>query len=117
MNKATLIGQNFDKIAYAINGERRDNFDPMLKAFDASYKQWDALLNEIYGTLKSRLSSSEFTVLRDVQRNWIKERDYNAGSASAYSEYAPEIAYTESLAASTRERCYVLLEQYRETLR
>lgn len=39
MNKATLIGQNFDKIAYAINGERRDNFDPMLKAFDASYKQ------------------------------------------------------------------------------
>lgn len=117
MNKTTLIGQNFDKIAYAIDGERRDNFDPMLKAFDTSYKQWDALLNEIYGTLKSRLSSSEFTVLRDVQRNWIKERDHNAGSASAYSEYAPEIAYTESLAASTRERCYALLEQYRETLR
>ncbi|MEN0589026.1 lysozyme inhibitor LprI family protein [Kurthia gibsonii] len=69
MNKTTLIGQNFDEAAYAIDGERRDNFDPMLKAFDASYKQWDALLNEIYGTLKSRLSSSEFTVLRDVQRN------------------------------------------------
>lgn len=117
MNKTTLIGQNFDKIAYAIDGERRDNFDPMLKAFDASYKQWNALLNEIYGTLKSRLSSPEFTVLRDIQRNWIKERDHHAGSASAYSEYAPEIAYTESLAASTRERCYALLEQYRETLR
>lgn len=117
MNKATLIGQNFDAAAYAIDGERQDSFDPMLKAFDTSYKQWDALLNEIYGTLKSRLSSSEFTVLRDVQRNWIKERDHNAGSASAYSEYAPEIAYTESLAASTRERCYALLEQYRETLR
>lgn len=56
-------------------------------------------------------------MLHDIQRNWIKERDYNAGSASAYSEYAPEIAYTESLTASTRERCYVLLEQYRETLR
>lgn len=117
MNKATLIGQNFDQAAYAIDGERQDSFDPMLKAFDASYAQWDTLLNEIYGTLKSRLSTSEFTALRDVQRNWIKERDANAGSASAYSEYAPEIAYTESLTASTRERCYELLEQYRETLR
>lgn len=47
MNKATLIGQNFDEAAYAIDGERQDSFAPMLKAFDTSYKQWDALLNEI----------------------------------------------------------------------
>ncbi len=39
MNKATLIGQNFDEAAYAIDGERQDSFDPMLKAFDTSYKQ------------------------------------------------------------------------------
>ena len=39
------------------------------------YQEWDDLLNEIYGVLKSVLSSAEMEALTVAQRDWIVYRD------------------------------------------
>lgn len=117
MNKAAMVESTYTRAAYDIDGEAMDSFGPMLKAFNESHKQWDKLLNEIYGTLKANLSTSDFNVLRDRQRQWIKERDNAAESAfNDPADYAPEIAYAVSLSSTTSSRCYELLELYRNNL-
>ncbi|MBQ0140978.1 MAG: DUF1311 domain-containing protein [Kurthia sp.] len=117
MNQAQLIETNYVEPAYAIDGEAMDSFTPMLNAFNASYAQWDKLLNDIYGTLKSRLSANEFESLRSVQRNWIKQRDSYAQAAfNNPGDYAAEIAKAQSLSNSTSSRCYELLYQYQTNL-
>lgn len=117
MNQAQLIETNYVQPAYAIDGEAMDSFTPMLNAFNASYAQWDKLLNDIYGTLKSRLSATEFDSLRSVQRNWIKQRDADAQAAfNNPDDYAAEIAKAQSLSNSTSSRCYELLYQYQTSL-
>lgn len=118
MNQAQLIETNYTEPAYAIDGEAMDSFTPMLNAFNASYAQWDKLLNDIYGTLKSRLSAAEFENLRAVQRNWIPQRDADAQYAkNNHGDYAVEIAEAMSLSSSTSSRCYELLYQYESNLK
>lgn len=76
--------------------------------------KWDDALNEIYGVLKTQLSSSEMEKLREEQREWTAIRDARAEeSASEFeggSMYGLE--YTEALSRQTKERCYELVEIY-----
>ncbi len=117
MNKAAMVEATYTRAAYDIDGEAMDSYGPSLKAFNESHKQWDKLLNEIYGTLKANLSTSDFNALRDRQRQWIKERDHAAENAFNNPDgYADEIAYAESLSSTTSSRCYELLELYRNNL-
>ncbi|MGL6106859.1 lysozyme inhibitor LprI family protein [Romboutsia sp.] len=77
-------------------------------------KKWDDALNEIYGVLKTQLSSSEMESLKVEQREWIVTRD--AGAKESASEFEGgsmyDLEYTESLSRQTKERCYELVEIY-----
>ncbi|WP_010289944.1 lysozyme inhibitor LprI family protein [Kurthia massiliensis] len=116
-NTAESIARNYDAPVEAIDGTQMDTYDPMLNGYKASHAQWDKLLNDIYGTLKARLSASDFNALRNVQRQWIKDRDNNVSDAYNYpGDYAPEIAAASTEASYTRDRCYELLNLYQTTL-
>jgi uncharacterized protein YecT (DUF1311 family) len=78
------------------------------------FKKWDDALNEIYGVLKSQLSSSEMSALKEEQITWIAIRDASA-EASSYMYKGGTmygLVYTEALATKTRERCYELVNYY-----
>ena len=78
------------------------------------YKQWDAALNEIYGVLKTQLSASDMKNLQNEEIQWIKKRDDKAkeDSAEAKGGTIEPVLYAGSLAQSTKERCYELVDKY-----
>lgn len=77
------------------------------------YERWDALLNEIYGVLKEKLSSDEMDALTEKQLAWISYRDQKAeDGASMMSGGWYTIQLNLNLWQLTKERCYELVEQY-----
>ena len=74
----------------------------------------DPIINEIYGVLKQQLSTDDMSKLKKEQIKWISDRDDKAKKASL--EYkdgtAEQLVYTSSLAQTTKERCYELVEKY-----
>lgn len=115
-NRASSIVTRYDNFAASIDGTTQGSEDKMINAENARYAQWDALLNDIYGTLKTNLSASDFNSLRNYQRQWIHDRDATADQASIDAEsmdsYTPKVSHAMSLAESTKERCYELLNDY-----
>lgn len=78
-----------------------------------SYGKWDKSLNEIYNVLKQQLSSNDMEKLKNEESNWIAQKDAIAqrdsedmrgGTGEDYLRYT-------SLAKSTQERCYQLVEK------
>ena len=86
----------------------------MKSAASQEYERWDKALNEIYGVLKQQLSTDDMSKLKKEQIKWISDRDDKAKKASL--EYkdgtAEQLVYTSSLAQTTKERCYELVEKY-----
>ncbi|MDP9579713.1 UNVERIFIED_ORG: uncharacterized protein YecT (DUF1311 family) [Bacillus sp. 1751] len=79
-----------------------------------NYQMWDKVLNQIYGELKNQLSSSEMNDLKIKQRQWIKDRDASA-QATFDDNGGGTLSYAEKarvLHEMTRERCYVLVNNY-----
>jgi uncharacterized protein YecT (DUF1311 family) len=78
------------------------------------YKEWDAALNEIYGVLKVQLSASDMKNLQNEELQWIKDRDATAKNAAAEMAGGTmeKVLYQGSLANSTQERCYELIDKY-----
>lgn len=78
------------------------------------YELWDALLNEVYGVLKTQLSDKEMQQLRTKQREWITYRDAKADEESlAYAGGTAEgLVYISVLANLTEARCYTLVNDY-----
>lgn len=78
------------------------------------HKQWDDELNSIYNALKVQLSQSDMKSLQKEEIQWIKDRDSKAKKDA--SEMAggtmEKVLYVGSMAESTKERCYVLVEKY-----
>ncbi|WP_397537153.1 lysozyme inhibitor LprI family protein [Rummeliibacillus pycnus] len=115
-NRASSIVTNYDNLAAMIDGTTQGSEDKMINAENARYAQWDALLNDIYGTLKTKLPASDFNNLRNYQRQWINGRDATADRASIDAEsmdsYTPKVSHAMSLAEVTKERCYELLNDY-----
>lgn len=86
----------------------------LLEAASYEYRLWDAELNQIYQSIMEVISDKESDGLRVRERRWIRKRDEAAKNASKkYKGGAMEnVEYTSSLAESTRERAYELLELY-----
>lgn len=89
--------------------------DSEILAFsEKEFQLWDDLLNEIYGVLKENLSTEEFIKLRELQREWIVERDRIAKVASRdFSGGTWEVPiYISTQANETMLRCYWLVSNY-----
>lgn len=96
---------------YKTVSTQADDTDSMKK----EYKIWDNLLNELYTYLKEYYTTyldGQFEVIREEERNWMKEKEERAEQArdSAY-EYK-ENAYYDSLIQSTKARIVELIEKY-----
>ncbi|MVX65683.1 DUF1311 domain-containing protein [Clostridium chromiireducens] len=78
------------------------------------HKQWDDALNEIYGVLKSQLPASDMKKLQNEELQWIKDRDDKAkkDAEEMAGGTMEKVLFEGSLAKSTKERCYVLVEKY-----
>lgn len=81
---------------------------------DYELKLWDDELNVIYKDIMSRLDTEEAEKLKKEERTWIRQKDEDARkAASRYKGGTLEgLEHTASLAKSTRERAYALLDSY-----
>lgn len=88
----------------------------MREAADIEYKSWDDLLNEIYGVLQEQLSKEEMDSVREEQIKWLEIRDSKAEESSEEFEGGTmePLTYEMSIATSTKERCYELINSYME---
>lgn len=78
------------------------------------YQAWDDMLNEIYALLKTQLSSSEMKALKNEEINWINYRDKTAENDARDFEGGSNysVVYNGSLATTTKDRCYELVNNY-----
>lgn len=85
---------------------------------DKELKLWNREQNSIYEAISETLSEDLKRQLEASQQSWIKDRDVKAEEAAQkYSGGTlEELEYTASLAQSTRERAYSLIEEYEEYL-
>ena len=85
-----------------------------LNMADYELKLWDDELNAIYKDIISRLDTEEAEALKKEEREWIRKKDEEARkAASRYKGGTLEgLEHTASLAKSTRERAYALLDSY-----
>ncbi|MFR8036230.1 lysozyme inhibitor LprI family protein [Clostridium fessum] len=92
--------------------------DAMREAVAYEYRLWDAELNQIYQAIMAVLPDEETDTLRGRERRWIRERDTAAKQAAErYKGGTMEnVEYTASLANSTRDRAYELLDLYESYL-
>lgn len=86
----------------------------MKEAENTRYKSWDDMLNEIYNLLKTQLTEDEMKKLQEEEINWIKYRDETAENASKKFEGGTlqSVEYVSSLAKTTKNRCYELVNNY-----
>lgn len=86
----------------------------MIEAASEEYEKWDEMLNEVYLKLAEQLSETEMNSLTEEELNWIKIRDEKSEAADDKFEggsIAPFLRI-DSLAKSTKERCYELVNNY-----
>jgi len=83
-------------------------------AASSELKLWDNELNMIYGEIMDRLNETQAAELVKEEREWIKERDRLAAEAakSSAGDSAESVEYTVSLAQTTRQRAYELVDTY-----
>jgi len=86
----------------------------MMAASIEEYNRWDEALNEIYDALKSQLSASDMSKLKEEQIQWISDKEKKAEEDGAQFKGGTlePVIYTSSLAGTTKDRCYELVEQY-----
>ena len=85
---------------------------------DSELKLWDNELNLIYNAVKDDLDDGEAADLVEEERAWIRERDRKAIDAAKASAGGSleSVEDTASLADSTRERAYELLDRYEDRI-
>ncbi|MDO4328250.1 MAG: lysozyme inhibitor LprI family protein [Lachnospiraceae bacterium] len=76
---------------------------------------WERELDAVYTLLIGSLDEESGKMLRAEQQKWIISRDQKAQEASKKNSGGSmeSVEYIASIAASTRERVYALVEQYR----
>lgn len=106
LDKIELGFKGFDEAAATTND--------MYQHVCNEYKQWDDALNEVYGVLEAQLSASDMKKLQSEESQWIKDRDDKAknDAAEMAGGSMEKVLYEGSLAKSTKERCYVLVDKY-----
>ena len=86
----------------------------MTGAASQEYERWDAALNEIYGVLKTQLSKAEMSSLEKEEVQWIKDKQAKAEASAAdfNGGTGASLAFTSSVASTTKDRCYELVNKY-----
>lgn len=84
------------------------------RAYGTNATNWDNLMNDIYGTIREKISSSEFEALKTSQKEWLAERENDAKESASSWEGGSgyKMAYYAALAKSTGQRCEWLVNQY-----
>ncbi len=82
-------------------------------------KLWETELNNVYSLIMECLNTDEQQALAKDQRKWMNDRDAQAEKAAPKSSGGSieSAEYTASLAASTRQRAYELLDSYQNYLK
>lgn len=108
--------EKLDKIRLGFDGFDYDSAptNDMFQEVCKEYKEWDDELNNIYGILKVQLSPIDMKNLQNEEIQWIKDRDAKAkkDAEEMAGGSMEKVLYEGSLAKSTRERCYVLVDKY-----
>lgn len=108
------LGEIENTIQNLENSGSANTTDAMREAVAYEYRLWDAELNQIYQAIMAVLPAEETDTLRGLERRWIRERDT---AAERYKGGTMEnVEYTASLANSTRDRAYELLDLYESYL-
>ena len=112
------LGEIDNTIQNLENSGSANTTDAMREAVAYEYRLWDAELNQIYQAIMAVLPDEETDTLRGLERRWIRERDTAAKQAAErYKGGTMEnVEYTASLANSTRDRAYELLDLYESYL-
>ena len=95
------IEEDTDDFLYTPN----DNAKEKLATVKYLYERWDVLLNDIYQHIKSTSTESDFSYIRDEERQWVSDKEYSmksAGSVGSYEYYIVGMT-------TTRDRCSYLL--------
>ena len=84
------------------------------RAYGTNATNWDNLMNDIYGTIREKISSSEFETLKTSQKEWLAKRESDAKESASDWEGGSgyNMAYYAALAKSTGQRCEWLVDQY-----
>ena len=90
---------------------RQSNSSGTTGFYGQYYDEWDKLLNEVWGILKTSMSTAQFNNLKADQQNWIKRKEANFAAMpdQVASERAAGMDY---LAEVTAERTYYLIDNY-----
>lgn len=88
--------------------------EDMMNHANQRYKQWNDALNEIYSVLEKQLSSDEMKNLQNEEIQWLEKTVSIAKNDSSEMNGGTmeSVLYTNSLAQSTKERCYDLVDKY-----
>ncbi|SDO36678.1 lysozyme inhibitor LprI family protein [Alkalicoccus daliensis] len=105
--------QKGNNLTEKINNEAKELFeqDTQLGFYGQYYQDWDDLLNEVWGELKTNMPESEFETLKQEQIEWIqmKEQNFAERPKEPASERASGMDY---LAFETKDRTYYLIENH-----
>lgn len=87
-------------------------------AAEQEHVLWDHELNLVYSTIRDRLTGEEADQLTASEMEWIKERDMyaNKSMSAAKNKAMQSTDYLQALTQMTKDRCYWLVEEYREVL-
>lgn len=90
------------------------NTDSLKMTVEYEYRLWDTELNRLYQAVMGLMSEKEAELLKTEERQWIRDRDQMAKQAASKFKGGTmeSLEYTASLANSTRERAYEILEEY-----
>ena len=112
MNIMSDLNTEVDQMADSeLNGEE----ESLLNYTSKIYKKYDTVLNMIYSDITSSLENGELEKLKKDEIAWIKEKDATASTAVGSedtSESDENWVYFDSLATSTKDRCYYLIHTY-----
>ncbi|HLQ95197.1 MAG TPA: lysozyme inhibitor LprI family protein [Pseudogracilibacillus sp.] len=75
------------------------------------HREWDDLLNEVWGELKKTMPTNEFEQLKSEQNDWIKNKEQTFAEIPDEPASA-RAAGVDYLAAETKSRTYYLIENY-----
>lgn len=95
-----------------------DNAGASYTAAEQEHLLWDHELNLVYSTIRSGLSEDEAEELKALELEWMKERDLyaNKSMSPGKSKSLQSSDYLRALTEKTRERCYWLVDEYKEVL-
>lgn len=114
MKKLSWVGlllMGASTVALAANCEQTRNSLDAVHCSNLVYQQADQELNKTYKALMSKLNTGEKKKLRQVQREWIRQRDQ---ACTLHSVDMGEVIDSGCLLDQTTERTHWLQDRLRE---